>query len=145
MADTARPDPVQFSQRWRVRTYEVDENGHVNNAVYLQWAEHLSAEHAEAMGFGREWALARGCAWLIRRHEITYHLPARRADEIELTVRVIGIGGVRGRRHTEVRRAADGVLLAEVTSEWVYVGVADGRPTRVPAELVKAFSPVVGE
>ena len=62
MADTARPDPVQFSQRWRVR-----------------------------------------------------------------------------------RRAADGVLLAEVTSEWVYVGVADGRPTRVPAELVKAFSPVVGE
>jgi len=33
VADTARSDPVQFSQRWRVRTYEVDENGHVNNAV----------------------------------------------------------------------------------------------------------------
>lgn len=139
------PDPIRFSQRWRVRTYEVDENGHVNNAVYLQWAEQLSAEHAEAMGFGRDWGLARGCAWLVRRHVITYHLPARRADEIDLTVRVLGIGGVRGRRHTEVRRAGDGVLLADVASEWVYVRLTDGRPTRVPAELVKAFSPVVGE
>ena len=61
---------MQFSQRWHVRTYEVDENGHVNNAVYLQWAEQLTAEHAEAMGFGREWSLARGRAWLVRRSEV---------------------------------------------------------------------------
>ncbi len=136
---------MQFTQRWLVRTYEVDENGHVNNAVYLQWAEQLTAEHAEAIGFGREWCLARGCAWLVRRHEITYHLPARRADEISLTVRVLGIGGVRGRRHTALRRVADGALLAEVTSEWVWVTLADGRPTRVPAELIKAFSPGSGK
>ncbi len=134
---------MQFSQRWRVRTYEVDENGHVNNAVYLQWAEQLTAEHAEAIGFGREWCLARGRAWLVRRHEITYHQPARRADEVELTVRVLGIGGVRGRRNTEIRRAVDSALLAEVTSEWVWVSLADGRPTRVPAELVTAVSPDV--
>jgi len=132
---------VEFSRRWPVRTYEVDENGHVNNAVYLQWAEQLTAEHAEAIGVGREWCLARGRAWLVRSHQITYHLPARRADEIELTVRVLGVGGVRGRRRTEFRRAADGALLAEVTSEWVWVALADGRPTRVPPELVQAFSP----
>lgn len=134
-------DPLEFRQRWKVRTYEVDENGHVNNAVYLQWAEQLTAEHAEAAGFGREWSIARGGAWLVRRHEITYHQPARRGDEIELKVRVVGIGGVRGRRHTEVRLAADGALLTEVASEWVWVRLADGRPTRVPNELVAAFSP----
>ena len=141
MTDPSRADPLEFSQRWRVRTYEVDENGHVNNAVYLQWAEQLTAEHAEAVDFGRAWCLERGGAWLVRRHEITYHVPARRGDEVELTVRVIGVGGVRGRRHTEVRRTTDGALLAEVASEWVWVRLADGRPHRVPAELVKAFSP----
>ncbi|MGH2445853.1 MAG: acyl-CoA thioesterase [Candidatus Limnocylindria bacterium] len=138
---TTPVDPLEFSQRWKVRTYEVDENGHVNNAVYLQWAEQVSAEHAEAIGFGREWSIARGCAWLIRRHEITYHQPGRRGDEIELTVRVLSIGGVRGTRHTAVSRVADGMLLADVTSEWVWVRVADGRPVRVPKELVAAFSP----
>jgi len=141
VTDTPLPDPLEFTQRWRVRTYEVDENGHVNNAVYLQWAEQLTAEHAEAVGFGREWCLVRNCAWLVRRHEITYHLPARRADEVRLTVRVLGIGGVRGRRHTEIRRSSTDALLAEVTSEWVWVGLADGRPRRVPAELLAAFGP----
>jgi acyl-CoA thioester hydrolase len=131
--------PLEFSQRWKVRTYEVDENGHVNNAVYLQWAEQLTAEHAEAVGFGREWSIERGGAWLVRRHEITYHQPARRGDEIELTVRVVGIGGVRGNRQTEIRRAGDATLLAEVASEWVWVRLADGRPARVPAELLEAF------
>ncbi len=134
-------DPLEFRQRWKVRTYEVDENGHVNNAVYLQWAEQLSAEHADAVGFGREWSIERGGAWLIRRHEITYHQPARRGDEIELTVRVIGIGGVRGRRQTEVRLVCDRTLLTEVASEWVWVRLSDGRPARVPNELVAAFSP----
>jgi acyl-CoA thioester hydrolase len=133
--------PLEFHQRWKVRTYEVDENGHVNNAVYLQWAEQLTAEHAEAVGFGREWSIERGGAWLVRRHEITYHQPARRGDEIELTVRVVGIGGVRGNRHTEMRRAGEGTLLAEVASEWVWVRIADGRPARVPKELLEAFSP----
>lgn len=142
MTDAPRVDPLEFSQRWKVRTYEVDENGHVNNAVYLQWAEQLSAEHAEAVGFGREWCIERGGAWLIRRHEITYHQPARRGDEIELTVRVIGIGGVRGRRQTAIRLVRDGTLLADVASEWVWVRLADGRPARVPGELVTAFSPL---
>jgi acyl-CoA thioester hydrolase len=140
MTDASEIDPLQFRQRWKVRTYEVDENGHVNNAVYLQWAEQLTAEHAEAVGFGREWSIQRGGAWLVRRHEITYHQPALRGDEIELTVRVVGIGGVRGRRHTEIRRVADTMLLAKVASEWVWVRLADGRPARVPSELVAAFS-----
>lgn len=140
MTDSPQVDPLKFRQRWRVRTYEVDENGHVNNAVYLQWAEQLTAEHAEAVGFGREWSIERGGAWLVRRHEITYHQPARRGDEVELTVRVVGIGGVRGRRHTEIRLVGDATLLADVASEWVWVRLADGRPARVPVELVAAFS-----
>ena len=129
----------EYTERWVVRTYEVDENGHVNNAVYVQWAEHLSARHAEAMGFGREWSLERGGAWLVRRHELTYHRPARRGEEVELTVRVLSVGGVRVRRHTTVTRVSDRLLLAEVASEWVWVRVADGRPGAVPREIVDAY------
>ena len=141
MTDAPRADPLVFTLRWKVRTYEVDENGHVNNAVYLQWAEQLTAEHAEAVGFGREWCIERGGAWLVRRHEITFHQPARRGDEVELTVRVIALGGVRGRRETRITRAGDGTMLADVASEWVWVRIADGRPARVPPELLAIFTP----
>jgi acyl-CoA thioester hydrolase len=133
----------EHALRIRVRTYEVDENGHVNNAVYLQWAENLTAEHAESAGFGRAWSLARGGAWLVRRHEITYHQPALRGDEIEARVRVLALGGVRGLRRTSFTRVPDGLAIAEVESEWVWVRVADGRPMRVPVELMDRYRPVL--
>lgn len=138
-ADALRQHTIRFG----VRTYEVDENGHVNNAVYLQWAENLTAEHAEAAGFGRAWSLERGGAWVVRRHEITYHQPAVRGDEIEATVRVLALGGVRGVRRTSFVRLGDDVAIAEVESEWVWVRVSDGRPMRVPRELLDRYRPLL--
>ena len=46
--DQPRADPLEFTLRWPVRGYELDSNGHVNNAVYLSWAEELATSHAEA-------------------------------------------------------------------------------------------------
>ncbi len=136
---------LEHSARFRVRSYELDENGHVNNAVYVQWAEDLTADHAESGGFGRAWTVERGGAWLVRRHEVTYHLPAARGDEIDARVRVLGLAGVRGLRHTTIHRAADSVLLAEVRSEWVWVRSSDGRPARVPADLQDLYRPLLVE
>ena len=132
-------DSVEHASRFRVRTYELDQNGHVNNSVFLAWTENLAAEHAEALGFGREWSLERGGGWVVRRHEITYHLPAVAGDDVDAVVRVESVGGVRGVRRTWFRRASDAALLADVLTEWVWVRVADGRPARVPSEIVGAF------
>ena len=133
----ARPgvDPLRFSLRWRVRGYELDSRGHVNNAVYLSWAEEVATAHAEAAGYGRAWSEARGGGWVIRRTDITYHRPAVYGDEVEVTVQVELVKGVRGVRRTTVRRTADGALLAEILTEWVWVRLSDGRPTPVPKEL----------
>lgn len=134
------PEPMlEHSLRFRVRSYELDQNGHVNNSVYVAWVENLTSEHAEVVGFGRDWSMARGGAWVVRRHDLTYHLPAVGGDEIEATVRVEGVRGVRGWRRTWIRRAGDGALLADARSEWAWVRTADGRPTRVPAEILAAF------
>ncbi len=130
-------DPLVHTVRWRVRSYEIDQNGHVNNAVYLNYVEALTVEHAEASGYGRAWAEARGGAWVVHRHEIAYRSPAGMGDELELTVRVELVRGVRGVRRTMITRVADGAPVAEVLSEWVWVRLGDGRPARVPAELVE--------
>ncbi len=130
-------DPIEYAERWRVRSYELDSNGHVNNAVYLSWAEEIATRHAEAAGYGRDWALAHGGTWVIHRSEITYHRPAVYGDEIDVAVRVELIGGARGVRRTWIRRAATGELLCELLTEWAWIRLSDGRPARVPAELVE--------
>lgn len=129
-------DPVAYSTRWKVRPYELDGNGHVNNAVYLNYAEALTIEHAEASGYGAAWTRSQGGAWLVHRSIVTHHRPALYGDELELTVRVELVRGVRGVRRTEIRSAEGGDAVAEVLTEWVWVGT-DGKPRLVPAELVE--------
>ena len=135
-------DPLVFTLRWPVRGYELDSNGHVNNAVYLSWAEELATAHAEAAGYGRDWSISRGGGWVVRRTEITYHRPAVYGDEVELIVRVELVRGARAIRRTTISRVADRELLAEVVTEWVWVRVRDGRPAPAPRELVELAASV---
>ncbi len=135
-------DPIEYTARWRVRTYELDSYGHVNNAVYLNWAEEIATEHAEAAGYGREWSARQGGGWVVRRSQISYHRPAMFGEDVELTVRVELVKGARGVRRTVIRRGADAELLAEVRTEWVWVRLSDGRPAPVPKELVELAAEV---
>ncbi|MGC1909405.1 MAG: acyl-CoA thioesterase [Candidatus Dormiibacterota bacterium] len=129
-------DLLTFSARWPVRQYEVDRQGHVNNAVYLNYAEELATRHAEQLGFGQEWSTAQGGAWVIHRNVITYFSPARFGDELELTVQVELVKGARGQRRTTVMLVPEGRLVAEIFTEWVWVRARDGRPAPVPQQLV---------
>ena len=130
-------DPIVYTTCWPVRHYELDRNGHVNNAVYLNYAEQLTIEHAERAGYGAEWAAARGGGWVVHRSVITHHRAAVYGDLLELTVRVELVRGTRGIRRTTIKRAGDDEPVAEVLTEWVWVRASDGRPARVPDELVE--------
>ena len=123
-----------------MRSYELDSNAHVNNAVLLAYAEEVAVMHAEALGFGRAWTQHQGGVWLVHRHEITYHRPALFGEELQLTTTVVGMRGARATRHTTIALAEAGTVLAEITTEWVWARATDMRPTRIPAELVEAFA-----
>jgi acyl-CoA thioester hydrolase len=127
---------------WPVRGYELDSNGHVNNAVYLSWVEEIATAHAEAAGYGRAWSVNKGGGWVIRRNEITYHHPAVYGDVVVLTVEVELVKGARGIRRTAIRRALDATLFAEAVTEWVWIRLSDGRAVAAPAELVEQAAEV---
>lgn len=140
MTDPAEAvDPWRFTARFAVRQYELDVLGHVNNAVYLNWAEQVAIDHVEALGYGREWSLRFGGTWVVREHHVTYHRPVVYGDVVLVTTLPQEIGGVRGRRRTEIHREGDGALLTEVETVWIWIRTADGRPTRIPAELLARF------
>lgn len=135
-----RGDPWRHTARYPVRQYELDVLGHVNNAVYLNWVEQVAIDHVEALGFGRRWADANGGAWVVREHHVTYHRPVEYGDVVLVTTLPQRIGGVRGLRRTEIHREADGALMTEVESQWIWIRVRDGRPARVPADLLALFN-----
>lgn len=140
MSAEASVDHLEHSEQWRVRTFELDSNGHVNNAVYLNYAEQVAVDHAEALGFGREWAERHQVAWAVREHHVVYHRPAVYRDLLRLTTRVKAMSGVRATRHTTISREPDGELLAEITTQWVCLKLPEQRPTRIPSDVMDRYA-----
>jgi acyl-CoA thioester hydrolase len=137
---SATLDPWRFTARYPVRQYELDVLGHVNNAVYLNWVEQVAIDHVEALGFGRSWSQRHGGAWVVREHDVTYHRPIEYGDVVLVTTLPQELGGVRGLRRTEIHRESDGALTTEVLTQWIWVRASDGRPMRVPAELLRLYA-----
>ncbi|MDQ6670732.1 MAG: acyl-CoA thioesterase [Chloroflexota bacterium] len=132
-------DHAVYRTHWRVRVYELDANGHVNNAVYLNYAEQVAIEHAEALGVGRGWTAQHNATWVVRRHEILFRHPAAYGDDLELTTRLESLKGASGVRRTTIIRASDRQSIAEVTTQWVWVRLSDNRPTRLPRQARAVF------
>jgi acyl-CoA thioester hydrolase len=155
-------DAPRFAAYFRVRHYEADAVGHVNNAAYLHYLEQAAIEHSAAVGYPLGRYREMGTLFIVRRHEVEYLRPASPGDVLEVVTWAAEIRGPRAVRAYEVYRhgqaasdvgtvavPADGLLpaahvptsepLVRARTEWVYVDLDSGRPLRPPAELIGAF------
>lgn len=139
MTDAAPSPRFQFAQTITVRPEDIDDLGHVNNAVYLQYFEACARAHADAVGANLDFMRAQGVVPVARKHTIKYHRPALSGETLIVQTRITHSGGVRAARHNEVRRAEGGELLVEMDTEWVWIDPVRGRPKAVTAAINAAF------
>jgi len=116
----------------------IDENGHVNNVTYVQWMQDIAVEHYTAIG-GITPTQEAGATWVARSHTIEYFLPAFAGEEIEVRTWIENLRRVRSLRKYEFIRKADGKLLAQGETDWVYVEAKTGRPMAVPQVIINVF------
>jgi acyl-CoA thioester hydrolase len=115
----------------------IDENGHVNNVVYVQWMQDVAVEHyASIDGIQAQGADA---TWVVRSHKVEYLLPAYAGEEVEIRTWVENIQRVRSLRKYEFVRKADGKTLVKGETDWVFVDVKSGRPLAIPQEVADVF------
>ncbi len=115
-----------FTLPFKVRDYEVDSEGIVNNANYLHYMEHTRHEFCEAAGLSFAAMRQRGMGPVVRRIEIDYVRPLGLgcAFESHLTLER---KGPRFMFHQWIT-SAEGQLIVEAHIE--VVNVINGRPTR---------------
>jgi acyl-CoA thioester hydrolase len=127
--------------RFDVRTYELDEYGHVNNAVYHNYLEEGATQASAAAGFPYDWYMARRCLWVIRRMTIRYLTPLRYGDTAELRTWVSDVHRVYSHREYDLRRVGDDQPVVRARVKWVYVDMDTMRPQRIPEEFEAGFEP----
>lgn len=129
----------KFTAQLRVRHYEMDTLGHVNNAVYQHYLEQAAIEHLEHLGFSLERYRTLGGLFVMRRISIEYLRPAIAGDRLEVTTWLEQMRGPRAIRHYEIRRAGQAELLLTAEALWVWVDLTSMRPRAIPAAILDTF------
>jgi acyl-CoA thioester hydrolase len=131
--------PAIFEHELDVPAAAIDDNGHVNNVVYIQWMQDVAIAHFETVG-GTPIMRAAGATWVARSHYIEYLRPAMAGQRVRIRTWVENFRRVMSLRKYEFIRIGDDTVLARGQTEWVLVDVASGRPKSVPAEIVALFA-----
>lgn len=131
--------PAIYDHHHRVRSDEIDFLGHANNLCYMAWMQDAALAHSDAQGWPTSRYQELGAVWVVRRHEVDYLRPALVGDALVIRTWVVAIGRLDSVRGYRILRAADGVVLVQGETRWIWVDTATGRPRRVPAEVVQAF------
>ena len=114
----------------------IDELGHVNNAIWVQWIQTIAVAHWHAVC---DPAHHDAFFWVVVRHEIDYLRAAYEGD------RLVGrtwVGeapkGARFDRHVEFV-GPDGKTCVRAKTSWAIIDRTSNRPIRVPAEVIAPF------
>lgn len=133
--------PAIFKRIFRVRSYETDVYGHVNEVNYLRYMQEAAFEASADVGYDEARYRELGTLWLIRENAIEYFQALKYGDSVEVTTQVSDFRRVRSRRVYELRRVADDALVARGSSDWVYLDRATQRPIPISDEMLAAFAP----
>lgn len=140
MASASTRISREFRLRISARAEDIDELAHVSNIVYVRWMQDVAVAHSQSVGWSPQKYLDLRKVFVARRHEIDYLAPALEGDEIELITWLEDLSAASSTRKTRMVRVSDGKELAHGSTLWVFISLDTGRPQRIPAEIVTAFT-----
>lgn len=128
-----------FSVNISVRGYETDSQGHLNQAVYLQYAEHARWSVLRAAGIEQADLLAKGVGPVALENTIRYLSELRAGDEVEVTCTFLW-GERKTFRIEQVIRKADGTKAAELHSVGGLLDLDARQMVADPREYFRALA-----
>ncbi len=114
---------------------DIDELGHVNNAVWVRWIQDIATAHWEAVAPAAHQA---AYAWVVTRHEIDYRGNLAVGEGVSAETWVGTLRGARFDRHVRFT-GDDGRVKVEAVTTWALIDRATGRLLRVREEIAAPF------
>jgi acyl-CoA thioester hydrolase len=118
----------KFELELKVRDYEVDLQGIVNNAVYQHYLEHARHEFLISRNIDFSALHGQGNDLIVTRVEIDYKYPLKSRDKFKVTLRVKKEGPLKVIFEQTIVRLPDRKMIVSATVTGVCL--KDGRPVR---------------
>jgi YbgC/YbaW family acyl-CoA thioester hydrolase len=132
--------PTPLLATVRVRTYELDSFGHVNNAAYLNYMEEARSEYLRQMGLSFHDFARLGVQLVIVEAHVKYISPSRYGDEIEICGIFKEMKAASLVIEYTLTENTTGRLIAEAWTRGAFIDAATGKPTRAPQPFRDAFT-----
>lgn len=128
---------MAFSHQVTALAEHIDELGHVNNAVWVQWIQGLAVAHWSAVAAAEH---IEAYIWVVIRHEIDYLRPALEGDVVTGKTWIEEPPkGARFNRYMEFT-GEDGKVCIRAKTTWAMIDRHTGRPVRVSDEVAAPFT-----
>ncbi len=128
---------MPFTAEMRVRDYECDLQGIVNNAVYQNYLEHARHEFLNSRGLDFAELTALGVIIVVIRAELDYKQPLKPGDHFAVSVVAKQSGRLKLVFEQQIRRVEDNELMLD--AKIVAVSLRGGKRPYFPAQLNKLF------
>ncbi|MEE4153701.1 MAG: acyl-CoA thioesterase [Erythrobacter sp.] len=129
-------EPARFSLEFTAGPQHIDELGHVNNAVWVEWLQRLSTSHWDALARPQD----KGAYfWVVIRHEIDYRGNIALGETARGTTHIPA--PPRGAKSVRLAHFTDpaGKVIVSAATTWAMLDRATGRLARVRPEIIAPF------
>ncbi len=137
-AAPASAGATQFTLTFTAAPGDIDELGHVNNAVWVRWVQNMAGAHWHAQATPDH---IEKYIWVVVRHEIDYRGNLKPGESVEGRTWIeCPPTGAKFDRH--VAFVKDGRTLVQAKTTWAIIDRATQRILRVPKDVTARFLPV---
>lgn len=128
------PAKNPFVIQRRVEWMDLDVYDHVNNAVYVNYAEEVAAQDMLARGWSPVKLAEAGLSVVTKRVHIQYLSIASLGEMLNISTHPLNIHEMGGTRDVSITRA-DGSSVAECILDWELIDRKSGEARLLPASL----------
>jgi len=128
------PAENQFVMQRQVEWMDLDVYEHVNNVIYINYAEEVSAQEMSARGWSPVKLAEAGLGIVSKRVHIQYLSIASWGETLNISTHPLNIHETGGTRYVSITRA-DGSPVAECILDWELVDRDSGEARSLPDEL----------
>lgn len=124
-----------WQESFRVRFYDVEPTGRLSIPALCRYLQDAADRHCRSAGVSPQQLRGQERMWVIVRMRLSVFAQPMVDDEVKAeTWPTSRIDGRRAYRDFRLR-AADGSVLAEAASLWLFLDTGNHRPVRLPTEI----------
>ena len=124
----------KYSIKLKVRSYELDSQGHVNYAVYLNYCEYCRVQFMADANLPFTYFIDQGKFIVIAEVHAKYIAPAFLGDELEVTLETIELKRTSMLLKHEIFNTANGKKIFTATMKGVFIN-QQGRPIPIDGKF----------